>query len=100
MYSATDLASYKCIDYYVKRNKLFNETAPILLVQNKCDVSPEHWIVDASMKDLLSCQHNLPIHSTSAKTGNGVEEAFNNVVQQVRAKRNEEQQNSSCYKIC
>ena len=99
MYSVTDLASYDYIDYFVKKIKIFNEAAPILLVKNKCDVSPERWVVNASMDDSLSRQHSLPVHTTSAKTGNGVKEAFDYVVQQVREKNNK-QESSGCCKIC
>lgn len=53
--------------------RMLQRELPSILILNKCD-KPEEWeIPQARMRELAN---QLPVFSTSAKTGVGVEEAF------------------------
>jgi len=54
---------------------------PFVLVVNKMDRSDEWTIQDAALEDLAT--HGWPIIRASAKSGNGVAEAFTQIAQKV-----------------
>jgi small GTP-binding protein len=60
-----------------------NDTIPLLLVGNKCDLETERKVTSTEGQELakhLSC----PFFETSAKTGLNVHEVFHEIVRQVR----------------
>jgi small GTP-binding protein len=72
-------------------NKCEATAVPVVLIGNKCDLEPQITYeqgVEAANK------HNVPFYHTSAKTGDGIEEAFMDLATRV-ARANEAKNSAS-----
>ena len=61
-------------------NRLLGRLLPAVLMLNKCDMVAEWEVPPERIRELYVL---LPVFSTSARTGEGVEEAFAALVQQL-----------------
>ena len=57
---------------------------PVAVVLNKADLT-EEWVVEPA-EILDGLQAEVPIYTTSAKTGDGVEDAFHALAQEIRVR--------------
>lgn len=61
------------LDLYEQAVRLLGRELPAVLMLNKCDLAGEWEVPPERIRDLAQ---RLPVFSTSARTGEGVEEAF------------------------
>ena len=67
-----DLVSY-ALGLRDQANRLLGRLLPAVLMLNKCDMAAEWEVPPERIRELSAL---LPVFSTSARTGEGVEEAF------------------------
>lgn len=67
--------SLASIPVWIKEVRAYNDTAPIVLVANKTDLSSKRVVTSEQLKTLAS-DYSLPVIETSAKANANVEEAF------------------------
>lgn len=80
----TDRESFKKVSYWLSQIDLYAPTNIIkVLVVTKCDLSVSQHKIQHSEVVALSKEFSLPFFLTSSKTGAQVEEAFQNLIQQI-----------------
>ena len=60
------------------------ESVPMVLAANKCDLPAETREVSEDQIVALSKQWHVPYYLTSAKTGQNINEVFHNLISQIR----------------
>ena len=71
---------------------------PMVLIANKADVQPRQRRISKSEGEDLAAEWGVPFLETSAKTRTNVEEAFNQIVREVRKTQTWEKKPSKLYK--
>ncbi|KAG8431473.1 hypothetical protein GDO86_018599 [Hymenochirus boettgeri] len=76
--------SFENIHQYREQIKRVKDSddVPIMLVGNKCDLPV--WTVETQQAQDLSRSYGIPYIETSAKTRQGVEDAFYTLVREIR----------------
>jgi len=106
VYDASNQDSLESLPYWIAAAREYNPHLPISLVGNKIDIQN---LVNDEAIDELSTQHNAKNYFCSAKTGEGVEDPFFGVAQDVimshkdslrqpsvKLSQNEKIENKSC----
>jgi len=96
VYDCCDRDSFNNVQSWVEEvNKYANANTSMVLVANKSDASSDERKVSAEEGLQKARQLNMAFLETSAKTGDGVEEAFNLMSTELIKVRVQEQQNNS-----
>merc|ERR1712137_555467 len=87
-YAITSRSSFLSLDsYYQQILRVKDEdSVPMVLVGNKCDLDDERQVTTEEAKE-LALQWKIPFFETSAKDRINVEEAFFQVVREIRITR-------------
>ena len=99
-YSSTNADSFQAVMEFAElaarvQDKTYEEI-PLVLVQTKCDMPQEDWEVTESEGRAMATRLGCPFVQTSAFTGQGVKDVFQNVVKEVlQARRRENEDDSS-----
>ena len=85
VYAINDINSFKALDQWISK---LNETTditkkPIIIVGNKCDVEDGERKVTAEEGRNYAESKGYHFYETSAKTGQNIEEAFNDMFEQL-----------------
>ena len=85
VYDVSDRKSFGSVNTWMNMIQQQTETeqVAIILVGNKCDI--DHDVTPEEGKRLAE-KYDIPFHLTSAKTNQGVDEAFLSIAQRVLAK--------------
>ncbi|MFW9968937.1 MAG: Rab family GTPase [Candidatus Odinarchaeota archaeon] len=75
--------SFKSIKVWHKDIKKFCGDIPIILFANKVDLVNEKELDTKKIQDVVDKRNFLKFHITSAKTGQGVQDAFNDLIKQL-----------------
>ena len=91
VYSITKKETFKNLDSWIQQlNNLVDlSTKPVIIVGNKYDLSSEREVTYEEGKEYAQ-KHGYNFYETSAKTGENVKEAFNDIFEQLY-KLNEEE---------
>ena len=83
-YDITSESSFSGISFWIEelKYKVENENMIVCLVGNKCDVSDDERKISKNQGKKYAEENNMLFYETSAKTGNGVKELFNDVAKQ------------------
>lgn len=80
VYDVTDQKSFERVQTWVKElKKIVGEGIAILIVGNKCDMVKK-WVVQKQTATSYAKEIGATHQLTSAKTGEGVQQAFENLV--------------------
>ena len=90
VFSHTDEGSYKNIMDWHEDIKKYTGELPIVLFGNKTDLVNENELNDENVKKLVEERNFLGYYKTSAKTGQGVFEAFQAIIKELYNKYKEE----------
>eukprot|EP00727_Mastigamoeba_balamuthi_P009398 m51a1_g5080 putative small gtp-binding protein rab1 (226) ;mRNA; r:233707-234384 len=83
VYDATDAASFERVAYWLEQIRdNVGARVPLMLVCNKVDLD-KHRAVDAAAARRFADRVGIPLRETSAKTGQGVNEAFGELVSMI-----------------
>ncbi|XP_051817469.1 ras-like protein [Antechinus flavipes] len=90
VYAVNDLYSFENVNFFWDILQWLKGTdrVPVVLVANKVDVT--NRLVDPTMGQEVARSFGFPYVETSAKTGQGVEQAFHELVREIQRKRAEE----------
>ena len=85
VYDITDRMTFKNIDRWAEEiNKDNQNSKPIILIGNKSDKIEERYITKEEGEQLAAkCCGGIKFYETSCKTGENVEEAINNLVNDI-----------------
>ncbi|MBS1890103.1 MAG: GTP-binding protein [Actinobacteria bacterium] len=82
VYDVCDATSFKNIPaWYAEIKRFTPENTPIILVGNKADLSTR--VIESSEGKALADSLNIPFLEVSAKTGDGVEQIFQQLAEQL-----------------
>ncbi|XP_051857674.1 ras-like protein [Antechinus flavipes] len=90
VYAVNDLYSFEKMNFFWDSLQWLKGTdrVPVMLVANKVDVTDR--LVDPTRGQEMARRFGFSYVETSAKTGQGVEQAFHELVREIRRKRAEE----------
>ncbi|XP_074129116.1 GTPase NRas-like [Sminthopsis crassicaudata] len=90
VYAVNDFNSFKSMNAFWDHLRRLKDTdhVPMVLVANKVDVTKR--LVDPTLGKAVARSFGVPFVETSAKTGQGVEQAFHELVREIRRKQAEE----------
>jgi small GTP-binding protein len=94
VYDVTDEYSFKCIDQWMRAINEFQQPAKRILVANKCDLLAER-VVTLSRGIELAEMYGIPYFECSARTGQGVNDAFESLAQLVMQESLQNQNDNS-----
>lgn len=84
LYDITNQASFARVEYWKEQvNQHNSKDIPIIIVGNKTDLVDEHMVslrIPKTEEDRLSSKLGAAFYSASAKTGDGVDEAFASLI--------------------
>ncbi|XP_021345848.1 GTPase HRas [Mizuhopecten yessoensis] len=85
VFAVNNLKSFEDINTYKEQIKRVKdaEEVPMVLVGNKMDLQEQHMVEDKDAKALANT-YNIPYVRTSAKTRQGVDDAFYSLVREIR----------------
>ena len=89
VFDITKKDTLKSLKFWIDaiKEKVSNENVELIVVENKIDLENEREITKDSIND-FGIKHNFEVLSTSAKTGQGVEEAFNHLIDKLINNKN------------
>ncbi|KAM8978722.1 ras-like protein [Sarcophilus harrisii] len=90
VYAVNDFYSFENVNFFwdILRWLKGTDRVPVVLVANKVDVTDR--LVDPTLGQEMARRFGVPYVETSAKTGQGVEQAFHELVREIRRIRAEE----------
>lgn len=81
VFDLTDEKSFKHLDRWMMRfNDGSSGSSCIVVVANKCDVDEKNWKVSRNEINIFSEDYKLPVLYASGKTGIGVQNAYDHLV--------------------
>ncbi|MCK4381544.1 MAG: GTP-binding protein [Candidatus Lokiarchaeota archaeon] len=90
VFSHTDVDSFKSIIEWHEDIKKYTGELPIVLFGNKTDLVDEKDLKDEKIENIVKGRNFLGYYKTSAKTGQGVFEAFQAIIKELYNKYKEE----------
>ena len=82
LYDISSIASFNNLEYWLKSIQSYcKRDIPIIIIGNKLDLGDK--INEEIFNKFISEHSNIPIFKTSAKNGDGVNEAFYNIAQKI-----------------
>jgi len=82
IFDVTQSKSFEKLRDWIEDFKLARENEPLILIGNKNDLKGKFQVSDQEVAQFAK-EFNLEYHSTSAKTGTNVEEAFNKMIKTI-----------------
>jgi small GTP-binding protein len=90
VFSHTDKESFEHISTWYEDIKIYTGDLPIVLFGNKTDLVNEDDLDNQKVEDIVKKNNFLGYYMTSAKTGNGVYEAFQAIIKELYNKYKDE----------
>ena len=86
VFDISEKSSFESFKNRIKRTKDIKNDLECIIIANKCDLQEERQFSEEELKQLEK-EFNMKVFETSAKTGEGVNEAFEAVIKIILNKK-------------